>query len=79
MKDFHEQNRKKKLEILHAVRGKWQTIKINKRLTCYVPSYDHSLDVLSIVQEQLRRIKRNQERERLAGNVTIPNLPSDSK
>ncbi|GBP21203.1 Transcription initiation factor TFIID subunit 1 [Eumeta japonica] len=31
------------------------------------------------IQEQLRRIKRNQERERLAGNVTTPaSFPSDS-
>lgn len=30
------------------------------------------------IQEQLRRIKRNQERERLAGNVTVPGLGNDS-
>ncbi|KAG7302944.1 hypothetical protein JYU34_012938 [Plutella xylostella] len=30
------------------------------------------------IQEQLRRIKRNQERERLAGNVTIPSMGGDS-
>ncbi|KAL0893102.1 hypothetical protein ABMA27_014741 [Loxostege sticticalis] len=31
------------------------------------------------IQEQLRRIKRNQERERLAGNVTVPgSFPGDS-
>ncbi|XP_041978087.1 transcription initiation factor TFIID subunit 1 isoform X2 [Aricia agestis] len=29
------------------------------------------------IQEQLRRIKRNQERERLAGNVTVPATPSN--
>ncbi|XP_047024271.1 transcription initiation factor TFIID subunit 1 isoform X5 [Helicoverpa zea] len=31
------------------------------------------------IQEQLRRIKRNQERERLAGNVTVPGPFPDSK
>ncbi|KAJ0177252.1 hypothetical protein K1T71_007261 [Dendrolimus kikuchii] len=32
------------------------------------------------IQEQLRRIKRNQERERLAGNVTVPGaFPNETK
>ncbi|XP_026724959.1 transcription initiation factor TFIID subunit 1 isoform X4 [Trichoplusia ni] len=30
------------------------------------------------IQEQLRRIKRNQERERLAGNVTVPGMFPES-